>query len=96
MGPSLVVMPVWCPSKMDVIPAPPAGAAQGPLVSDDYADPPLFLIKFIFIKKQLLAGFLLALFQVFSIFGKSFPPSSGSIERSRMICAGDITLDNKE
>ncbi|MCE9924787.1 hypothetical protein LZ640_09915 [Aeromonas media] len=55
-----------------------------------------FLIKFIFIKKQLLAGVLLALFQVFSIFGKSFLPWAGSIGRNRMRCAGDTTLDNKE
>jgi hypothetical protein len=33
-----------------------------------------FLIKFISLKKQFLAGILWAFFQVFSIFGKSFLP----------------------
>jgi hypothetical protein len=56
----------------------------------------LFLIKFIPLKKQLFDGFLLAFFQVFSIFGKSFLPWAGSIGRNRMRCAGDTTLDNKE
>ncbi|AHE50390.1 hypothetical protein AH4AK4_2954 [Aeromonas hydrophila 4AK4] len=55
-----------------------------------------FLIKFIFLKKQLLVGVLLAFFLVFSIFWKSFLPWAGSIERNRMTCAGDTTLDNKE
>ena len=54
-----------------------------------------FLSQFIPLN-QMVTDFLFVNSELMPFFGKSFPPSSGSIERSRMRCAGDITLDNKE
>ncbi|MGL6257401.1 hypothetical protein ACV1D8_05645 [Aeromonas caviae] len=54
-----------------------------------------FLSQFIPLNHMVTAA-LFVNGKLMPFFGKSFPPSSGSIERSRMRCAGDITLDNKE
>lgn len=56
----------------------------------------LFFSSYFMPLNQMVTDFLFVNSELMPFFGKSFLPSSGSIGRNRMRCAGDITLDNKE
>jgi hypothetical protein len=56
----------------------------------------LFFLSYFMPLNQMVTAFLFVNSELMPFFGKSFPPSSGSIERSRTTRAGYIPHDNKE